>query len=337
MSGLTGVRGMAFYEPPFEITNRMLNSVSTIAEKLSRIETRRTLERQPRLRRNNRIQSVHASLKIESGSLSLDTVRGVLNGREVVGPLKEIQEVKNAFAAYDQLDAIDPYSLDDLLRLHGVMTHMTVEESGAFRSVGEGVYRDGVCIHIAPPPDMVPSLMRQLFDWMSFRRDEIHPLILSSVFHYEFVFIHPFRDGNGRMARLWQTALLSRWNPLFRYIPLESQIERFQSDYYEAIAVSTSQGQSTVFVQFMLDRIDGVLDAVIAQEHGGGQTEQVRRLLAVMEFDTPVTAAELMRRLGLRSRDALRDNYLTPAIEEGLVVMTVPDRPTSRNQRYIRV
>ena len=327
---------MERYEPPFEITNRMLNRVSSISEKLGRIETRRTLERQPHLRRNNRIQSVHSSLKIEANSLSLDSVRDVLNAREVIGPAKEIQEVKNAFAAYDQIDAVDPYSLDDLLRLHGVMTRLTVEESGVFRSGAEGVYRGGVCIHIAPPPEMVPPLMRQLFDWIAARRGEIHPLILSSVFHYEFVFIHPFRDGNGRMARLWQTALLSRWNPLFEYIPIESQIERFQDGYYDAIAVSTGEGSSTAFVEFMLDRIDEVLDRVIAQERGGGQTEQVKRLLAAMEYDTPYTAAALMRLLGLKSRDALRNNYLNPAIEEGLIQMTVPDKPTSRNQRYIK-
>ena len=327
---------MERYKPPFEITNRMLNCVSSLSEKLGRIETRRTLERQPHLRRNNRIQSVHSSLKIEANSLSLDSVRDVLNEREVIGPAKEIQEVKNAFAAYDQIDAVDPYSLDDLLRLHGVMTRLTVEESGVFRSGAEGVYRGGVCIHIAPPPSMVPPLMRQLFDWIAARRGEIHPLILSSVFHYEFVFIHPFRDGNGRMARLWQTALLSRWNPLFEYIPIESQIERFQDGYYDAIAVSTSEGSSTAFVEFMLDRIDEVLDRVIAQERGGGQTEQVKRLLAAMEYDTPYTAAALMRLLGLKSRDALRNNYLNQAIEEGLIQMTVPDKPTSRNQRYIK-
>ena len=326
---------MERYEPPFEITNRMLNRVSSISEKLGRIETRRTLERQPHLRRNNRIQSVHSSLKIEANSLSLDSVRDVLNAREVIGPAKEIQEVKNAFAGYDQIDAVDPYSLDDLLRLHGVMTRLTVEESGVFRSGAVGVYRGGVCIHIAPPPEMVPLLMRQLFDWIAARRGEIHPLILSSVFHYEFVFIHPFRDGNGRMARLWQTALLSRWNPLFEYIPIESQIERFQDGYYDAIAVSTSEGSATAFVEFMLNRIDEVLDRVIAQEHGG-QTEQVKRLLAAMEYDTPYTAAALMRLLGLKSRDALRNNYLNPAIEEGLIQMTVPDKPTSRNQRYIK-
>ena len=326
---------MERYEPPFEITNRMLNRVSSISEKLGRIETWRTLERQPHLRRNNRIQSVHSSLKIEANSLSLDNVRDVLNEREVIGPAKEIQEVKNAFAAYDQIDAVDPYSLDDLLRLHGVMTRLTVEESDVFRSGAEGVYRGGVCIHIAPPPEMVPPLMRQLFDWIAARRGEIHPLILSSVFHYEFVFIHPFRDGNGRMARLWQTALLSRWNPLFEYIPIESQIERFQDGYYDAIAVSTSEGSSTAFVEFMLDRIDEVLDRVIAQERGG-QTEQVKRLLAAMEYDTPYTAAALMRLLGLKSRDALRNNYLNPAIEEGLIQMTVPDKPTSRNQKYIK-
>lgn len=323
------------YEPPFTITNAILKSVASISEKLGRIETWRTLERQPHLRRNNRIRSVHSSLRIEANSLSLDNVRDVLNNRAVIGPAKDIQEVKNAFATYDQLDQIDPYSLEDLLRLHGVMTYLTVEESGVFRSGAEGVWRRDKCIHIAPPPEMVPSLMEQLFDWLAENREEVHPLVLSSVFHYEFVFIHPFRDGNGRMARLWQTALLSQWNPLFQYIPIESQIERFQDAYYDAIALSTSEGQSTPFVEFLLTRIEETLDRVIAQESSDSvQTEQVRRLLSVMEYDTPYTATALMRLLGLKSRDALRNNYLAPAIDAGLVQMTEPDKPTSRNQRY---
>ena len=326
---------MERYEPPFTITNAILKSVASISEKLGRIETWRTLERQPHLRRNNRIHSVHSSLRIEANSLSLDNVRDVLNNRVVIGPAKEIQEVKNAFAAYDQIDQIDPYCLHDLLRLHGVMTYLTVEESGVFRSGAEGVWRGDRCIHIAPPPEMVPSLMEQLFDWLADNREEVHPLVLSCVFHYEFVFIHPFRDGNGRMARLWQTALLSKWNPLFQYIPVESQIERFQDAYYDAIALSTSEGQSTPFVKFLLTRIEETLDRVIAQEGSDSvQTEQVRRLLSVMEYDTPYTATVLMRLLDLKSRDALRNNYLAPAIDAGLVQMTEPDKPTSRNQRY---
>ena len=326
---------MERYEPPFTITNAILKSVASISEKLGRIETWRTLERQPHLRRNNRIHSVHSSLRIEANSLSLDNVRDVLNNRAVIGPAKDIQEVKNAFAAYDQLDQIDPYSLKDLLRLHGVMTYLTVEESGVFRSGAEGVWRGDKCIHIAPPPEMVPSLMEQLFDWLADNREEVHPLVLSCVFHYEFVFIHPFRDGNGRMARLWQTALLSKWNPLFQYIPIESQIERFQDAYYDAIALSTGEGQSTPFVEFLLTRIEETLDRVIAQEGSDSvQTEQVRRLLSVMEYDTPYTATVLMRLLDLKSRDALRNNYLAPAIDAGLVQMTEPDKPTSRNQRY---
>jgi len=326
---------MEHYKPPFTITNAILKSVASISEKLGRIETWRTLERQPHLRRNNRIRSVHSSLRIEANSLSLDNVRDVLNNRAVIGPAKDIQEVKNAFAAYDQLDQIDPYSLKDLLRLHGVMTYLTIEESGVFRSGAEGVWRGDRCIHIAPPPEMVPSLMEQLFDWLADNREEVHPLVLSCVFHYEFVFIHPFRDGNGRMARLWQTALLSKWNPLFQYIPIESQIERFQDAYYDAIALSTGEGQSTPFVEFLLARIEETLDRVIAQEGSESvQTEQIRRLLSVMEYDTPYTATVLMRLLGLKSRDALRNNYLAPAIDAGLVQMTEPDKPTSRNQRY---
>ena len=179
-------------------------------------------------------------------------------------------------------------------------------------------------------------MIGNLLSWVQLSEGKVHPLIMAAVFHYEFVFIHPFSDGNGRMARLWHTVILYRWRSVFEYIPIESQIERFQDGYYDAIAVSTGEGSSTAFVEFMLDRIDEVLDRVIAQERGGGQTEQVKRLLAAMEYDTPYTAAALMRLLGLKSRDALRNNYLNPAIEEGLIQMTVPDKPTSRNQRYIK-
>lgn len=323
------------YEPPFEITNEILTLVSDISEKLGRIAAYRSLDTKPQLRRNNRIKSVHASLKIESSSLSEGMVRAVLNERTVIGPEKEIREVKNAFAAYDRIGTVDPYSLSDLKELHGIMTYLTVEESGTFRRGAEGVFDGDRCIFMAPPPEMVAPLMEQLFSWMKKNAKTVHPLILSCVFHYEFVFIHPFSDGNGRMARLWQTILLNEWNSVFQYIPLESQIEKFQDGYYEAISVCNAKGQSTVFIAFMLSRISEVLDEVLMQSStDGGYSEYVERLLSVMEYDTAYSAAALMKTLGLRSRDALRRSYIAPAMEAGLIEMTEPEKPSSRNQRY---
>lgn len=191
---------MERYMPPFTITNQMLMLVAEIAEKTGNISNFHSFETKPHLRRNNRIRSIHSSLAIEANSLSLDEVRSVISGKTVIGPQKEIQEVKNAYRAYEQIGRFDPYSLDDLKRLHGIMTHLTVQESGVFRSHNEGVFKGNQCIFMAPPPHLVPGQTEALFGWMVNARKEIHPLILSSVFHYEFVFIHPFSDGNGRMA-----------------------------------------------------------------------------------------------------------------------------------------
>ena len=256
----------------------------------------------------------------------------------VLGEQKEIQEVKNAYAAYEKLPEINPYSLKDLKKLHGVMTQYTVDESGVFRKGEEGVFNGDKCIFIAPPARLVPGLMEELFDWMSREQASVHPLILSSVFHYEFVFIHPFSDGNGRMARLWHTAILSKWKPIFEYIPIESQIEKFQDGYYQAIAQCHSEGTSNIFIEFMLKQVDMVLDDISKQisDDTEQMTEYVKKLLSAMEMDTSYTATCLMKKLGLKSKETFRKNYLNPAMELNLVEMTVPEKPRSRNQRYIR-
>lgn len=218
------------------------------------------------------------------------------------------------------------------------MTCQTVRESGEFRSRNEGVFRGMECFFMAPPPLLVPELMENLFAWMNTARREVHPLILSSVFHYEFVFIHPFTDGNGRMARLWQTALLSEWDPVFQYLPLESRIQTFQEAYYAAIADCHAAGNSDKFIAFMLDMINRTLDLALeeAARKDALLPGEVQRLLEVMEDDTPYTAAQLMAVLHLKSRDNFRKLYLAPALKKGLIVMGIPDKPTSRNQTYRR-
>ena len=330
---------MSAYQPPFHITNQMLMYVSSVSEKIGEINVIRNMAARLHLRKNNRIKSIHSSLKIEANSLSLDQVRDVINGHIVLGEQKEIQEVKNAYAAYEKLDEIDPYSLKDLKRFHGIMTKYTVEESGDFRKGEEGVFDGDKCIFMAPPARMVPELMSGLFEWMEQEKNTIHPLILASVFHYEFVFLHPFTDGNGRMARLWHTALLAKWKPVFAFVPVESQIEKFQEEYYRAISECRKAGNSDRFIEFMLKQIDAVLDDVSRQaaEDDERVTEYMKKMLSVMEYGVPYTSKAIMDKLGLKSKETFRKNYLNPAMEMHMVEMTIPDKPRSRNQRYVKI
>lgn len=329
---------MKEYNPPFTITNEILSHVSSISEKIGRITATGNLENKPHLRKNNRIKSIHSSLKIEANSLSLEQVRDVINGKMVLGEQKEIQEVKNAYAAYERFSEIDPYNIKDLKQFHGIMTKYVVDESGDFRQGEEGVFNGNQCIFMAPPARLVPQLMDDLFQWMKKEKNRVHPLILSSVFHYEFVFIHPFSDGNGRMARLWHTAILSGWKPIFEYIPIESQIEKFQDEYYDAIARCHVDGASTIFIEFMLAQIDKILDDISVQisEDNEQLSEYIKKLLGVMEYDIPYTSKILMEKLGLKSKEGFRRNYLRPAIEKNLIRMTIPEKPNSRNQRYVK-
>ena len=219
------------------------------------------------------------------------------------------------------------------------MAKYLVEEAGEFRSGEEGVFNGDQCIFMAPPARLIPQLMNELFEWMKESQGEVHPLILSSVFHCEFVFIHPFSDGNGRMARLWHTAILAKWKPVFEFIPIESQIEKFQDEYYEVIAKCHIAGESTLFIEFMLSQIDRILDDISIQisEKNEYLPESVQKLLEIMEYDVPYASSDLMEKLGLKAREGFRRNYLHPAIEMNLVRMTIPDKPNSRNQRYIKL
>lgn len=329
---------MGEYKPPFTITNEILSYVSSISEKIGRITATNNLEAKPHLRKNNKIKSIHSSLKIEANSLSLGQVRDVINGKAVLGEQKEIQEVKNAYIAYEQFSEIDPYNIQHLKKFHRIMTKYLLEESGEFRLGEEGVFDGDQCIFMAPPARFVPKLMEELFNWMKLAQKDVHPLILGSVFHYEFVFIHPFSDGNGRMARLWHTAILSKWKPIFEYIPIESQIEKFQDEYYQAIAKCHVAGESTIFIEFILSQIDKILDEISVQlsDENEHLSESVKKLLEVMEYDIPYTSKALMDKLELKSREGFRKNYLHPAIKLNLVRMTIPDKPNSRNQRYMK-
>lgn len=311
---------MNTYAPPFKLTNTMLDLVASISEKVGRITTGKNLESKPHLRKNNRVKSIYSSLKIEANSLTIGQVRDVIDGKLVLGEQKEIQEVKNAYEAYEKINEIDPYDIEELKHIHGIMTKYLIDESGCFRHGEEGVFNGEECIFMAPPARFVPHLMEELFDWMEREKEEVHPLILSCVFHYEFVFIHPFTDGNGRMARLWHTAILAKWNPVFEYIPIESQIEKFQDDYYDAIAKCHVEGESTVFIEFMLTQIDNILEELLNQmtnsttddaildadgaNHGADNMEG--RLLSGLKQNPYITQTDLAKELSLSRRTVQR-------------------------------
>ena len=245
-------------KPPFEITNAMINYVAEIAELVGKLTSTTPLSVSPTLRRANRIRTIHGSLAIEQNSLTLEQVTAVLNGKQVLAPPKDIAEVKNTYEIYERLDELDPYSVDDLLTAHGIMTRGLVEESGVFRSSPVGVVdQEGHVLHFGTLPQYVPGLVMELLDWV--KNSDVHMLIRSCVFHYEFELIHPFADGNGRVGRLWHTLLLSKWNPAFAWLPIESMIHDRQQEYYEAINASNDAGESTVFVGFMLSTIKAAL------------------------------------------------------------------------------
>lgn len=325
------------YIPPYEITDEMLELVSEIMENLGKLSGVNELEKLPRLRRVSRIKSIHSSLAIENNTLSIEQVTDVINGKRVLAPQKDIEEVHNAFNAYEKLSEINPYSIDDLLKIHGIMMNGLVKEAGRLRSGQVGVYnQDGKVVHLAPPADFVPQQLGQLFDWV--KNSNANMLIKSSVFHYEFEFIHPFNDGNGRTGRLWQTALLASWKPIFAWIPIESIIKDNQEDYYNAITLSTSQGKSNIFIEFMLDVINKAIKDIITdtRNHYNHINNQIAELMKVIE-SYPQSATELMGKLNLKSRLGFRKNYLQPALDAGLIGMTEPDKPTSKNQKYFKI
>lgn len=273
-------------KPPFEITNTIISSVAEIAELVGRLTAASQLSVNPTLRRANRIRTIHGSLAIEQNTLSLEQVTAVLNGKQVLALPKDIAEVKNAYEIYERLEELDPYSVDDLLAAHGVMTRGLVEESGVFRTRPVGVVnQEGHVLHFGTLPQYVPELVMELLDWV--KNSDVHMLIRSCVFHYEFELIHPFADGNGRVGRLWHTLLLSRWNPAFAWLPVESMIYAHQQEYYGAINAANDAGESTIFVEFMLSTIKASLMDAIKTSDGmsdGTVDKEVLRWRNIQEF-----------------------------------------------------
>jgi Fic family protein len=315
--------------PPYTITPEILNRVAEISETIGRLSVLTDQARVLRLRRINRIRTIHGSLAIEGNSLSEAQITAILDGRRVIAQPREVQEVKNALAVYDRFDSWRAENEKDLLEAHQVLMSGLIEEAGVYRRGGVGVMAGQQVIHMAPPAERVPQLMGDLFGWLSVT--DVHPLIASAVFHYEFEFIHPFADGNGRMGRLWQSLILTRWNPLFADIPVESLVFEHQAEYYRALQESTRQTDSAPFIAFMLRMI---LDAVTtsAPQVTPQVTPQVGELLMVIRGE--MSRERLQSSLGLLDRKSFRERYLKPALADGLIEMTIPDKPKSRLQKY---
>jgi Fic family protein len=312
--------------PPYTITKNILNLVAQISELLGGFQAQG--EASLHLRRANRIRSIHGSLAIENNTLSLDEVTAVIKGQRVLAPAREIQEVQGAFAAYEQMDKWSPARLDDLLAAHALLMQGLMDKPGELRESKVGVFRGEQMIHQAPPPGLAQKYLRNLLAWLE-QADE-HPLIASSIFHYEFEFLHPFVDGNGRMGRLWQTLILSQWKPIMAYLPVESIIHDQQEAYYQALSEASQQGEATFFIEYMLQAILYALRQAITTDQ---VTDQVKRLLRALGKKES-SLQELMRLLSLRHARNFRANYLNPALDAGLVERTQPDSPNSPTQRY---
>lgn len=322
--------------PPYTITDKMLNYVSEIMKKVGEANYFESLNRYPELRRKTRIKSIHSSLAIENNQLSLFQVEDVINGKPVIGEQKDIQEVKNAYEAYEQIDKINPYSVEDLKKVHKILTFLIEKDAGKFRNHGECV-RDGErIIFVAPPENMVNPLMNQLFDWMRKSKETVNPLILSCIFHYEFVFIHPFHDGNGRTARLWQTAILSHWEKAFTYLPIESMIKKNQEEYYTAIQNCNNVGKSNEFIEFMLKIISETIDEMMNSKEMKDKSylllsESESKVLECIKRNVIIGAKDIIEQTKLSDstvRRILRKFLINEKIE------TTNDNEKSPNKKY---
>lgn len=315
---------MSNYQPPFRITAKVLNAVAEISELLGYWSASHQGALPPQLRRENRIRTIQASLAIEHNSLTLEQVTAILDGKRVLGLPREIQEVRNAFTAYEQLPHWQPSNSEHLQAAHGCLMFGLLDDAGQWRSGGVGIFREKELVHMAPPAAQIPRLMHDLLHWLA--TTDIHPLIASCVFHYEFEFIHPFGDGNGRMGRLWQTLILSQWRAEMAWLPVETLIREQQMEYYRVLGEADQASDSTVFVEFMLDALAQALrtgierasPTTVSGEMSGkvsGKTEQA--LIQALQQTPGVTIPALAAQLGVSSRTIER--HLRKLQQQGIV------------------
>ena len=303
------------YIPPFTISAEAINLIAAISAQVERYAIRLEQEDGLRLRKVNRIKTIHSSLAIEGNHLTEDQVSDIINGKQVIAPIREIQEVRNAIRTYELYPSLNPFDVNDLLKAHRTMMEALIDRAGQFRHTGVGVFSETGCIHVAPPAERVPFLMDDLFEWLANSKD--HLLIRSCVFHYEFEFIHPFTDGNGRIGRLWQSLILGKLHLLFEHLPVENMVHANQEAYYQAIAESSRRADSGPFIDFMLAELLKTLKAHQGEErmHVGtnvganvgtnvGANEE--RALAILSSTPTITAKEMAKQLGVTARQGER-------------------------------
>ena len=309
------------YTPPFEITSKIIELISNISEKIGEINSLQDSPYSVQLRKENRIKTIHSSLAIENNSLSLEQITAIIDGKRVLGNPNEIQEVKNSIQAYDLLLSLNPYKEKDLLKAHKLMMQDLVNRNGKYRTDGVGIFDGEKVVHLAPPADRVPELMGNLFEWL--KTCDVHPLIKSCVFHYEFEFIHPFQDGNGRMGRLWQTVILKEWKEIFAWFPVETLIKENQKEYYRVLGASDSEANSTKFIEFMLSLILNTIKEIIETEKKVTQkvsvkvTANQKRIIDAIESNPYVTQEELANIVGIARKNIIAN--MRKLQENGLI------------------
>ena len=311
--------------PPFKITNDILNLVYEIGELVGKISAEKEFEKNLTLRKENRIKTIYSSLAIEQNTLTLEQVTDVINGKRVLAPLKDIKEVQNAYEIYERLDELNENSMKDLLLAHKIMTSELIKESGRFRSKNAGVYQGDKLIHMGTLPEYIPELINNLFLWL--KNSKEHPLIKAAVFHYEFEFIHPFQDGNGRIGRLWHSLILSKWKKFFAWLPIESLVQKYQKEYYIAINNSNKDGESTECILFMLEIIKETLIELVEKQKMTDKVidkmtdknkERVKLLMKYLDQNDSIGNKEAQSLLGISEATARR--FLNSLVKENLLV-----------------
>ena len=306
--------------PPFKITNEILNFIYEIGELVGKISAEKEFEKNLTLRRENRIKTIYSSLAIEQNTLTLEQVTNVINGKRVLAPPKDIKEVQNAYEIYERLEELDENSVKDLLLAHKIMTSELIKESGRFRSKNAGVYQGDKLIHMGTLPEYIPELINNLFLWL--KNSEEHPLIKSAVFHYEFEFIHPFQDGNGRIGRLWHSLILSKWKKFFAWLPIESLVQKYQKEYYIAINNSNRDGESKEFILFMLNIIKETLIELIEIQKVTDKVtdknkEKIKSLIEYLDQNNSINNKEAQNLLDISESTAKR--FLNKLVKENIL------------------
>ncbi|MDP8101511.1 Fic family protein [Phocoenobacter atlanticus] len=313
-------------KPPFEITNTALNLVVQISEKIGRLQA--DYDKQLHLRKNNRLRSIQASLAIENNSMSLEQVTDIINGKRVLGEPKDIQEVKNAYEAYEKILRFSPYSVKDFLTAHRLMTQGLIKDAGKFRLSDVGIFNHkGDVIHMGERPEFVPKLVKDLFAWA--KNDDTPALIKSCVIHYELELIHPFADGNGRMGRLWQNVLLSQSNPVFAWLPIETIVYEHQDEYYATLRQADKTSSATVFIEFMLSiilktiqsypekQMSDIMSDIMSDKFSLPEKEAYSKIIHYLESNTTISNQQAQQLLK-KSAPTVR-RYLHKFMTEGLL------------------